>query len=161
MESRSSRQRWWYWRICSRVGPSLRMIRPVSLPSNRSTVVPEEVWNYLCGRLRRRTPILSEDRRKQYRVLGLCPRAKGGRHFTYYGGSTCEWCQADLPPFNDKPSSSQEAAPWDLIVYRRYGFGVANPEDPQHWIFKDFPNLPGQHGISTGKENDYAGFSAT
>src|SRR6476660_7589176 len=30
--------------------------------------VPEEVWNYLCGRLRRRTPILSADRRKQYRV---------------------------------------------------------------------------------------------
>jgi hypothetical protein len=123
--------------------------------------IPEEVWNYLCGRLRRRTPILSENRQKQYRIKGVCPKAgNGGRHFAYPAGKICEWCKAELPPFDDKPPSAEEAAPWDLIIYRRYGFGVANPEDPQHWIFKDFPHLPGQHGMSIGKP-DYAGFSAT
>lgn len=121
--------------------------------------VPEEVWNFLTGRLRRRTPIL-EGGKKQFYVKGSCPKANGGRHFAYYGDYTCRVCKADLPRFDDKPPSADEAAPWDLLIYRRYGFGVANPEDPQHWIFKDFPNLPGQHGVSVGKE-DYAGFHAT
>lgn len=121
--------------------------------------IPVEVWDYLCGRLRRRTPILLEGK-KQFRVKGVCPKANGGRHYALLGQKACTWCGASLPRFDDKPPSADEAAPWDLIIYKRYGFGVANPEDPQHWIFQNFPNLPGQHGISTGK-SDYAGYHAT
>ena len=122
--------------------------------------IPEEVWNYLTGRLRRRTPILTPDRRKQFRVSGKCPKDNGGRHYTIFGELHCVWCNATLPPFDDKPRSADESAPWDLIIYKRYGFGVANPDSPQHWIYKSFPNLPGQHGVSTGLE-DFAGFHAT
>lgn len=120
---------------------------------------PKEVWDYLVGRLRRRTPILHQGQ-KQYRVDGACPNAQGGRHWAVRHSKTCGWCEAVLPPFHDKTDSTLVLPPWDLIIYKRYGFGVANPESPKHWIFQHFPNLPGQQGMSTGFE-DYAGFHAT
>jgi hypothetical protein len=120
---------------------------------------PEEVWTYLVGRLRRRVPILHEGRR-QYRVVGQCPKVGGGRHWALRGMNQCLRCNQPLPPFDDKPLSADSGPPWDLIIYNRYGFGVANPEGPTHWIFKSFPNLPGQHGYSKGFEN-YAGYHAS
>lgn len=110
--------------------------------------VPVEVWDYLTGRLRRRIPILSDHGLRQYRVIGLCPKDNGGRHYATFGMQKCVWCRQSLPPFNDRPVSSTEAAPWDLVIYNRYGTGVANPEDPNHWIFKYFPGLPSYQGLS-------------
>ena len=110
--------------------------------------VPKEVWDYLVGRLRRRIPILTEAGQRQYRVKGECPRDRGGRHYTYFGVKECQWCHQSLPPFDDRPPSSDEVAPWDLLIYNRYGTAVANPEDPSHWLYKYFPGLPSYHGIS-------------
>jgi hypothetical protein len=121
---------------------------------------PEEVWSYLVGRLRRRVPIMHTSGKRQYRVEGKCPKAGGGRHYALKGASTCGWCTATLPIFDDKPPSAEILPPWDLTIYNRYGFGVANPEGPKHWIFKHFPNLPGQNAMSTGMEG-YAGYTAT
>lgn len=113
---------------------------------------PREVWDYLVGRLRRRIPILSEDGKRQYRVIGNCPKGNGARHFALYGSKVCLWCAEPLPVFNDRPVSSDTPAPWDLLIYNRYGTGVANPEDPTHWIYEYFPGLPSYHGVSKGKE---------
>ena len=110
--------------------------------------VPQEVWDYLVGRLRRRIPILTEAGQRQYRVSGSCPRDRGGRHYTTFGSKVCLWCKESLPPYDDRPISSDEIAPWDLLIYNRYGTAVANPEDPSHWLYKYFPGLPSYHGIS-------------
>jgi len=119
---------------------------------------PKEVWDYLAGRLRRRTPLLSEDQKRQYRVSGECPKDRGGRHFAYYGETTCLWCRGSLPPFNDRPISSEIPAPWDLLIYNRYGTGVANPEDPSHWLYEYFPGLPSYHGLSGPGKEGYKAF---
>ncbi len=110
--------------------------------------VPKAVWDYLVGRLRRRIPILSDNGLRQYMVVGVCPKGNNGRHYALYGKTTCSWCKESLPLFNDKPISSTELAPWDLIIYKRYGIGVANPEDPTHWIYQYFAGLPSYHGLS-------------
>lgn len=121
---------------------------------------PKEVWDYLAGRLRRRTPILHEGKR-QYRILGVCPKDKGGRHYAYYQDTQCRWCNQSLPPFNDRPVSSTEPAPWDLLVYKRQGFGVANPEDPSHWLYEYFPGLPSYHGVSGPGKPGYKAYHGT
>ncbi len=123
---------------------------------------PKEVWDYLTGRLRRRIPILTSEGKRQYRVVGLCPRdSANGRHFALYGDTKCLWCAQPLPLFNDRPKSSDEPAPWDLLIYNRYGTGVANPEDPTHWLFEYFPGLPSYHGISGPGKPGYKAFHGT
>lgn len=121
---------------------------------------PEEVWSYLAGRLRRRIPILHEGRR-QYRVVGQCPKGNGGRHHALYGTTRCLRCNESLPPYDDKPVSADVVAPWDLIIYNRYGTGVANPEDPTHWIFRYFPGLPSYHGTSGPGKEGYMAYHGT
>lgn len=122
---------------------------------------PKEVWDYLTGRLRRLTPILIDGKHRQYRVIGSCPKDLGGRHYAYYGDLKCRWCKQSLPLFNDRPISSSEVAPWDLLCYNRYGTGVANPEDPTHWIFEYFPGLPSYHGVSGPGKEGYQAFHGT
>lgn len=109
---------------------------------------PEEVWKYLTGRLRRRIPVMDGRKKRQYRVAGCCPEDQGGRHYTTHGSTHCTWCGQSLPPFDDKPVSAEQAPPWDLIIYNRYGTAVANPEDPSHWLFKYFPGLPSYNCVS-------------
>jgi hypothetical protein len=123
---------------------------------------PQEVWDYLIGRLRRRIPILSAEGKRQYSITGVCPRARNsGRHFAYFGDTKCLWCAQPLPLFNDRPVSSDTPAPWDLLIYNRYGTGVANPEDPSHWLYKYFPGLPSYHGLSGPGKEGYKAFHAT
>ena len=129
--------------------------------------VPFAVWEYLAGRIRRRTPVLTQDGQRQYYVKGNCPAnpvpAAQGRHYaTSDDVSTlqCHLCQAPLPPYSDERSDDDKTPPWDLIIYKRYGFGVCNPEGPSHWIYKTFSGIPGQHGVSTGIP-DHVAFHAT
>jgi len=109
---------------------------------------PVEVWDYLTGRLRKRIPILTPEGKRQYLIKGMCLRGNNGRHYALYGDKHCRRCASPLPKFDDRPVSSDIPAPWDLVIYNRYGFGVANPEDPTHWLFKYFPGLPSYHGLS-------------
>ena len=125
--------------------------------------VSEDVWKYLAGRIRRRTPLLTVDNQKQFYVKGSCPSNtvdQAGRHYALEGDKLCKLCTAPLPPFAEVLGPGEEVPPWDLIIYNRYGFGVCNPEGPSHWIFKYFKGLPGQHGISDGKP-DHIAFHAT
>jgi hypothetical protein len=127
--------------------------------------VPSRVWEYLAGRIRRRIPVLTTDGAKQYFVHGLCPsNALDARHRHYATTDDlehrrCALCQEPLPPYSDQTRDGN-TPPWDLIVYKRYGFGVCNPEGPSHWIYQTFSGLPGIHGVSTGTHNHVA-FHAT
>jgi len=133
--------------------------------------VGEQVFNYLAGRLRRRTPVLTEDGYLQYFVVGNCPADKvEARHYALRSethlDSRCRLCGVALPPFSDRPPDKNTRPDWDLVIYKRYGFGVANPEGPSHWIYRFFWGLPGQQGESTGKVDPltgerYQGFHAT
>ena len=128
--------------------------------------VKSNVWEYLAGRIRRRSPVLTQTGERQYYVEGTCPAnvvdAKG-RHFSTSEAvalQRCMLCEAPLPPFNDQTKENEATPPWDLIVYKRYGFGVCNPEGPSHWIYKTFSGLPGTHGVSVGIR-DHVAFHAT
>lgn len=125
--------------------------------------VQEDVWKFLAGRIRRRTPLLTDDGYKQYYVEGQCPLNTVDpkrRHYALEGDLACRLCTAVLPAFYTGIVKGGTVPPWDLVIYKRYGFGVCNPEGPSHWIFKYFSGLPGQHGLSTGKP-DHQGFHAT
>lgn len=121
--------------------------------------VSEEVWNFLVGRLRRKNPILNNGIR-QYWVKGRCKKNNGGRHFTIHGEDKCILCYAKLPPFNEGGENLDEPPPWDLLCYSNYGMGVANPEGPSHWIYKSFPGLPSQKGLSGPGSEGYQAFHA-
>jgi hypothetical protein len=134
--------------------------------------VPSSVWEYLAGRIRRRTPVLLEGGARQYYVAGRCRKnlvdAKGRHYATsaYVSTLRCALCREPLPPYSDQTAPGGEHPPWDLIVYKRYGFGVCNPEGPSHWIFKTFWDLPGSGHTSTGKVDKktgtkYRGFHAS
>lgn len=116
--------------------------------------VPSKVWEYLAGRIRRRTPVLTDLGERQYYVAGTCPaNTLDSRHYARSSSverRACLLCGAPLPPFSDETANDSGAPPWDLIVYKRYGFGVCNPEGPSHWIYQTFRGLPGTHGDSTG-----------
>ena len=131
--------------------------------------VDQAVWDYLAGRIRRRTPVLTDDGIRQYYVAGHCLRNlvdERARHYALDQDHTCRLCAAALPPFSDRLTDGEDTPPWDLIIYNRYGFGVCNPEGPSHWIFKYFWDLPGVNGTSIGKTDNftgerYQGFHAT
>ncbi len=120
-------------------------------------------------------------RLKEEVLYAMCLMIDGG--FNTYGGFTetqlenkalvysivvsedvtelrCRLCQAPLPAYSDEKADGQRYPAWDLIIYRRYGFGVCNPEGPSHWIYKTFHGIPGQHGVSTGIP-DHIAFHAT
>ena len=128
--------------------------------------VPQNVFDYLAGRNRRRTPVLLNGKR-QYFIEGACPFATAGvtRHYALHGDTNCRVCSASLPPFSVKTLPGQDLPSWDLVIYNRYGFGAANPEGPSHWIYKYFSGLPSDNGISIGitdeKGMQYKGFQAT
>lgn len=129
--------------------------------------VPYAVWEYLAGRIRRRTPVLTEDGQRQYYVKGTCPantiEAARGRHYATSDDvptGRCRLCQQTIPPYSDEKKDGERYPDWDLIIYKRYGFGVCNPEGPSHWIYKSFSGIPGQHGVSTGIP-DHVAFHAT
>jgi hypothetical protein len=129
--------------------------------------IPEETWNYLVGRLRRKCPILDpETGKKQYLVYGTCTLSRpeyGGRHYAFTGDTHCRWCQKKLSPYNGRTSPDKDPF-WKLRIYPHYGFGVCNPEGPSHWIYRTFPNMPGEHTVSTGdeaKRSKYMGFTNT
>lgn len=131
--------------------------------------VPVRVWDYLTGRIRRRTPVLVDGDR-QYYVEGRCPlNTQDPRHYARscdLDGRRCALCSAALPAFSEETAPGAEAPPWDLIIYKRYGFGVCNPEGPSHWIFQSFFDLPSDHGLSVGVTDKrtgsrYRGFTAT
>lgn len=127
--------------------------------------VDEVVWDFLCGRLRRKVPILTEDHVRQYRVSGVCYAADldNRRHYAIQGDTKCRSCGANLVPFSEKlPKNAKDLPedmripPWDLIIYPRFGLGVCNPEGTDHWIYQTFPGLPdkdGNLGRGTQKAN--------
>ena len=121
--------------------------------------VPEDVWKYLVGRLRRKNPILHSGMR-QYWVHGQCSKSDT-RHFALQNDTRCRLCQSKLPAFNETTPQDAKDPIWDLLRYRTYGFGVCNPEGPSHWIYQYFPGLPGQHGISGPGKEGYVAFNAT
>lgn len=132
--------------------------------------VPSRVWEYLAGRIRRRTPVLTDGGQRQYYVEGSCPaNSLDSRHYSRAGSIAarrCLLCGAGLPAFSDETTGDAKTPPWDLIVHKRYGFGVCNPEGPSHWIYQTFWGLPGAHGDSVGKVDAetgarYQGFHAT
>ena len=110
--------------------------------------VPEDIFKFLMGRLRRLNPVMTEDGKRQYWVAGEC--TTGTLHHAYQDDTKCRVCTADLPPFSVMRLPKQEP-PWRLIAYRNYGFAAANPEGPSHWLFKWFKGLPGPQGPSEGK----------
>lgn len=129
--------------------------------------VPYAVWEYLAGRIRRRTPVLTTDGQRQYYVKGQCPantvEAAKGRHYATSDDVSvqrCRLCGAPLVAYSDEKKDGERYPDWDLIIYKRYGFGVCNPEGPSHWIYKSFSGIPGQHGVSTGIP-DHVAFHAT
>lgn len=122
--------------------------------------VTEEVWLYLCGRLRRRLPKLHEGQR-QYLVMGQCEARDGGRHWALATDQECRLCGKRLCGFNEKKQTLAHPRPWDLVIYRRAGYGVCNPEGPSHWIYQYFAGLPGTEGrVSEGKA-EHQGLTAT
>jgi hypothetical protein len=121
--------------------------------------IPEDVWKYLVGRLRRKNPILNNGLR-QYWVHGQCPNTTT-RHFALHGDTQCRLCSAQLPKLDERIPQGMYYPTWDLLCYNTYGFGACNPEGPSHWIFKYFPGLPGKHGISGPGEKGYKSFHAT
>lgn len=129
--------------------------------------VPYAVWEYLAGRIRRRTPVLTPDGQRQYYVKGHCPantlESAKGRHYATSDDVSvqrCRLCGAPLVDYSDEKKDGERYPYWDLIIYKRYGFGVCNPEGPSHWIYKSFSGIPGQHGVSTGIP-DHVAFHAT
>lgn len=120
--------------------------------------ITQPVWDYLVGRLRRANPVLHEGLR-QYWVQGACQG--GARHYALHADTHCRVCRESLPPFDETRRTVAEPPDWELVCYKNYGFGVCNPEGPSHWIYKSFPNLPGQHGLSGPGEAGYQGFHAT
>lgn len=125
--------------------------------------VSEEVWKFLAGRIRRKTAIRNADGFKQYYVIGTCNAnltLANRRHYALEGDRVCRLCQHKLPKYSEVMEPGCDFAPWELIIYNRYGFGVCNPEGPSHWIYKYFSGLPSQHGTSVGRA-DYKGFHAT
>lgn len=120
--------------------------------------IPQDVWDYLVGRLRRIVPVLL-DGQKQYWVVGSCQ--KGRRHYALLHDTQCRVCSESLPPFSETRRSAADPPDWEIIAYKNYGFGVCNPEGPSHWIHKLFPGLPSQHAISGPGEVGYQGFTAT
>lgn len=121
--------------------------------------IPEDVWKYLVGRLRRRNPILQAGLR-QYWVRGQCPKS-GTRHFALHSDTSCRLCQSPLPAFNDTVPQGELLPVWDMVCYRNYGFGACNPEGPSHWIFQYFPGLPGKYHISGPGREGYKAYHAT
>lgn len=122
--------------------------------------IPETVWKYLVGRLRRKNPILNNGTR-QYWIRGQCPKSDNRRHFALHGDKQCRLCHSNLPFLNETILQGETRPVWDLLCYRNYGFGACNPEGPSHWIFKYFPGLPGQHTISGPGKEGYRAFTAT
>lgn len=126
--------------------------------------VPFAVWEYLAGRIRRRTPVLTADGQRQYYVEGVCPEnSLNARHYCtsdFIQDRQCLLCRAPLPSYSTETEDVKALPPWDLIIYKRYGLGVCNPEGPSHWIYKTFSGIPGQHGVSTGIP-DHVAFHAT
>ena len=122
--------------------------------------VPEDVWKYLVGRLRRKNPILHNGKR-QYWVHGQCSKSDNAKHFAIHDDLQCRLCQSPLPSFDDRIPKGQLDPTWDLVCYNTYGFGVCNPEGPSHWIFQYFAGLPGKHGLSGPGKKDYKAFHAT
>ena len=124
--------------------------------------VPQEIWDYLVGRMRRRTPILLDGLRQYWTLPQNCSsqQSEAGRHYALHGDTHCRLCSKSLPPFNETVPPDEQFPSWDMIVYNRYGFAVANPEGPSHWLFKMFAGLPGKHGVSKGLP-DHKAFHAT
>ena len=114
--------------------------------------IPEDIFKFLMGRLRRQNPVLTDTGKRQYWVQGDCGPNAGQLHYAIHDEVKCRVCQADLPPFDVKRKPYQEP-PWRLISYRNYGFAAANPEGPSHWLFKYFKGLPGPQGLSEGKKD--------
>lgn len=121
--------------------------------------VPEDVWKFLVGRLRRKNPVLQNGLR-QYWVKGNCPKSER-RHFALQGDTHCRLCHKQLVEFSERVPVGEEIPVWDLVCYHNYGFGVCNPEGPSHWIYQYFPGLPGQHGLSGPGKEGYRAFHAT
>ena len=109
--------------------------------------IPEDIFKFLMGRLRRQNPVLTEDSKRQYWVQGDCA---GQLHYAIQDDKKCRVCQTELPAFDVKRQPKAEP-PWRLICYKNYGFAAANPEGPSHWLFKYFHGLPGPQGLSEGK----------
>ena len=122
--------------------------------------IPEDVWKYLVGRLRRKNPILEKGIR-QYWVTGQCSKSDNRRHFALHADTVCRLCQAPLPTFDDRIAKGALDPTWDLLCYNTYGFGACNPEGPSHWIYQYFPGLPGKHGLSGPGKEGYKAFNAT
>lgn len=120
--------------------------------------VPEDVWKFLVGRLRRKNPVL-RDGQRQYWVDGQC--VGNNRHFALQGDTRCRVCKAKLVTFSERIPQGHATPIWDLVCYHNYGFGVCNPEGPSHWIFQYFPGLPGRHGISGPGKEGYRSFHAS
>lgn len=127
--------------------------------------VSEDVWLYLCGRLRRKTPVLTEEGKRQYEVVGTCAARNGGWHLAEHGQTACPLCGGTLPTFDEKLPKKVSAdqvrhRPWELIIYPRYGFGACNPEGDDHWIYRYFPGFPnGKDELSEGMPG-HEGFHA-
>jgi hypothetical protein len=126
--------------------------------------VPSRVWEYLAGRIRRRVPVLTDAGERQYFVEGTCLRnPHSSRHYALSSSIQslqCLLCGAALPTFSEEVAGAAQDPAWDCIIYKRYGFGVCNPEGPSHWIYQTFAGLPGVHGTSTGIK-DHVAFHAT
>ena len=122
---------------------------------DQSEEVPKEVWDYLVGRLRRKMPKLTNDGKRQYSVMGVCPATRT-RHQAQKLDTNCRLCGQKLPAYSERMTTvdGQRIRPWELLIYPTYGFGVCNPEGPSHWIYKDFPGLPGPHGAVSGPGMD-------
>ena len=115
---------------------------------------PKAVWDFLVGRLRRRTPVLDQyENKRQYWVIGTC-QVPPSRHYALHGDVECRICHAPLPPFAETYAPDQDFPTWDLVIYNTYGFGAANPEGPNHWIFRLFAGLDGQFGESVGNQDE-------
>ena len=121
-----------------------------------------EAWQYLAGRLRRRIPLLDpKTKQRQYMVVGICQKT-GGRHLALGSNAkTCSMCLEHLPPFSEKVDHETRLPEWDMVIYPRFGFGVCNTEDPNHWIYQKFSGMPGQGTDFSSGVDGYEGFSAT
>lgn len=104
-----------------------------------------ESWEFLAGRLRRKLPIVDPNTmQRQYWVVGNCEKT-GQRHLAIgHSSEACALCQQKIMPFSEEVDQETKLRNWEVLVYPRFGFGVCNTEDPNHWIFKKFSGLPGQ-----------------
>ena len=120
-------------------------------------------WEFLAGRLRRKNPVIHEEtKQRQYWVKGWCTQSINHRHYAIgQNCETCVLCGEQLEAFSEKIPKGETIPAWEMIIYPRFGFGVCNTEDPQHWIYQKFTGLPGEKsGLSKGLEG-YTAFSAT